>query len=96
MDTPKLPPTELTPNSVATNTSTHTPPFVNNSGALLEGSIAEIETIELGGVTQTVILRGASLANPILLFLHGGPGTSEFSLVRQRCPELEELFTVAH
>ncbi len=91
MDTPELP-----PNQVAADTSAHTPPFVNDSGALLEGSIAEIETIELGGVTQTVILRGASLANPVLLFLHGGPGTSEFSLVRQRCPELEELFTVAH
>jgi hypothetical protein len=83
MDTTKLP-----PHSVLADTSTHTPLFANDSGALLEGSIAEIETIELGGVMQTVILRGASLANPVLLFLHGGPGTSEFSLIRQHCPEL--------
>ncbi len=58
--------------------------------------MAEVLTLQLGGVKQTVILRGVSADNPVLLFLHGGPATSEFNLIRKSCPKLEEIFTVAH
>ena len=74
----------------------YTPPFVNISGEIVEESIAELHTLNLGGVLQTVIIRGLSIHNPVLLFLHGGPGTSEFNLLRAHCPKIEELFTVAH
>jgi hypothetical protein len=37
-------------------------------------AIAEKSLIELGGEKQYVEITGASRANPILLFLHGGPG----------------------
>jgi hypothetical protein len=40
-------------------------------------SLADIEYISLGGMKQCVILRGKSIHNPLLLFLHGGPGTPE-------------------
>ncbi len=73
-----------------------TPPFLDSTGEPIEGSVAEIVSLELGGVRQSVILRGVSLDNPVLLFLHGGPGTSEFSLLRNACPKLEEVFTIAH
>lgn len=73
-----------------------TPPFLDHSGALIKGSIAEITKVQLGGLEQTVIIRGSSDKRPVLLFVHGGPGTAEFQLLRQRCPELEELFIVAH
>ena len=74
----------------------YTPPFTDAAGDVIEGSIAEIKTLTLGDVTQAVIIRGISVENPVLLFLHGGPGTSEFKLLRDHCPQLEELFTIAH
>lgn len=74
----------------------YTPQFTHNTGEVIEGSIAEIKTLTLGEVTQTVIIRGVSLENPVLLFLHGGPGSSEFNLLRYKCPKVEEIFTVAH
>lgn len=64
-------------------------------GNPLAGSIASLEKINLGDTEQWILIRGENTANPVLLFLHGGPGTSELGLVRKyNMPALEKYFTV--
>lgn len=73
-----------------------TAPIVGADGRRVAGSVAVLEKVTLGGVEQAVLLRGRSEKNPVLLFLHGGPGTSELGLVRTyNCAALEPHFTVA-
>ena len=73
-----------------------TAPITDAQGKPLPGSIAGLERVKLGGVEQSLLIRGRSVANPVLLFLHGGPGTSELGMLRvHNIPTLEEHFTVA-
>jgi pimeloyl-ACP methyl ester carboxylesterase len=58
------------------------------------GSIAVLEMVKLGGVAQSLLIRGQSAANPVLLFLHGGPGMPEYFLTQQYPTGLERDFTV--
>ncbi|HEX7940152.1 MAG TPA: alpha/beta fold hydrolase, partial [Gemmatimonadaceae bacterium] len=73
-----------------------TPPFLGPEGEPLPGSIAEIDTLRLGGVDQWVMIRGESLSNPPLILLHGGPGLTETALFRHFNAPLEKSFTVVY
>ena len=55
--------------------------------------IYEARKIELGGVKQSVIIRGDDRSNPILMFVHGGPGFSELPTY-ERNADLERDFVV--
>lgn len=48
----------------------------------------------LGGAKQFVRVRGANRANPILLFVHGGPGATESPLAWTFQRPWEDFFTV--
>ena len=42
------------------------------------------------------MMRGANRNNPIIIFVHGGPGCSEIPYVRKYQDILEEHFTIVH
>ncbi|MFJ5718272.1 alpha/beta fold hydrolase [Neobacillus sp. NPDC093127] len=59
-------------------------------------SISTLEQIEINGTDLEVMIRGHNRSNPIILFVHGGPGCSEIPYVRKYQDLLEENFTIVH
>jgi pimeloyl-ACP methyl ester carboxylesterase len=57
-----------------------------------------LEEITLGDLKQWIFIRGTDQNNPVLLFLHGGPGTPllGMSSSRKNDKELIKHFTVVH
>lgn len=71
-------------------------PFLDEDGKTEPGSIAVIETVNINGLDQRMIIRGRDTSKPVLLYLHGGPGSPEFPFVRQFDSGLEDLFVVCY
>jgi pimeloyl-ACP methyl ester carboxylesterase len=59
-------------------------------------SICEKRFVQIGGIRQGMFIRGADTANPLLLFVHGGPSFSEYFLVEKYPTGIEEHFTVCY
>lgn len=74
----------------------NTPKIIDSKGHVVPGSIASLEKKEVGGVAQWLLIRGKSINNPILLFLHGGPGSAEWPLARYYNVILEEHFIIVY
>jgi pimeloyl-ACP methyl ester carboxylesterase len=76
---------------------THSGPAPLSGAAPETGqTINVLEPIELGGERQWISIRGHDVHNPILLYLHPGPGTADLALLRHQCPELERHFVVVN
>lgn len=58
--------------------------------------ISEIKYLDVNGSKQYVLIRGKDIKNPVLLFLHGGPGASATALLRKYNSDLEDHFTVVY
>ena len=69
-------------------------PFVDENGTPLQGSISEKILVEINGVEQGMFIKGEDISNPVLLFLHGGPGMPEYFLTRNYPTGLEKEFMV--
>jgi pimeloyl-ACP methyl ester carboxylesterase len=69
-------------------------PFVDENGKVIAGSISEKTRVNINGVQQGMIIEGKDIANPVLLFLHGGTGMPEYFFAQRYPTDLEQYFTV--
>ena len=69
-------------------------PFLGEDGAPLVNSLSEKVFVNINGIEQGMFIKSKNLNNPILLFVHGGPGMPECWLTRQYPTGLENYFTV--
>jgi pimeloyl-ACP methyl ester carboxylesterase len=61
-----------------------------------DNSINVLEQVEINGTSQEIMIRGNDKDNPVILFVHGGPGTSEIPYAGKYQDLLETKFTVVH
>lgn len=73
-----------------------TPPIRDAEGNRVPGSVATLEPVEIGGMEQWVLIRGRDASNPVLLWLHGGPGAAEMPVVPHYVRGLEDHFVTVH
>jgi pimeloyl-ACP methyl ester carboxylesterase len=60
--------------------------------------ISSLEEITLGNIKQWIFIRGTDQNNPVLIFLHGGPGVPFLGMPSSRTEDAELIkhFTVVH
>jgi len=69
-------------------------PFLDAKGHRLPGSISQKLSVPINGVQQGMVIRGKDASNPVLLWVHGGPGMPDYPLTQRYPTDLEDLFTV--
>ena len=78
--------------AVYINSSEQPKPYLDKDGQPLAGSISEKVFVEINGVKQGMFIKGKSLSNPVLLYLHGG--MPDFFLTQRYPTGLEDHLTV--
>ncbi len=58
--------------------------------------LAVLQQVPVNETRQWVLIRSENVANPVVLFVHGGPGTSQLTLMRKNTQPLEKHFTVVN
>lgn len=58
--------------------------------------VQETYKAKIGGIEQWISVRGQDRANPVILFLHGGPATPQIPSLWQFQRPLEEYFTMVN
>lgn len=71
-------------------------PYVDEEGVRLSGSISEKIFVTIGGAEQGMFIKGKNRNNPVLLYIHGGPGFPNYFLFDKYDPGLEDYFTVCY
>ena len=59
-------------------------------------AVALLESVVIGNQEQWVLIRGEDKNNPVLLWLHGGPGSAQMPIARHFNGDLEKDFVVVH
>ncbi len=73
-----------------------TAPVRDADDVIVPGHIAAMDRVRIGGIEQALLIRGARQDAPILLWLHGGPGTPAIPFAREYNAVLEREFLVVH
>ena len=69
-------------------------PFLDENGQPLAGSMSEKTWVNINGIEQGMFIKSKNINNPVLLFVHGGPGMPEYWLTQDYPTGLENDFTV--
>ncbi len=69
-------------------------PVVDQNGAPVPGSISEKVWVNINGLEQGMFIQSRDPQNPVMLFIHGGPGMPEYFLTEQYPTGLENDFTM--
>jgi pimeloyl-ACP methyl ester carboxylesterase len=70
--------------------------ITGKDGKPLPGSISRIEKTKLGGIDQYLVIRAADSTKPVMLFLHGGPGSPEIAFMQETNSGLEKDFVMVY
>jgi len=84
---------------VAVNSPGRLEPLKDSAGNRIVGSLSEKNFVEIGGIQQGYFVRAENPENPVILFLHGGPGSPSlpFQIPRELPVErLERYFTMVY
>lgn len=73
-------------------------PLTDGQGQPIATAVVEKGRVEIGGMEQGFFVRGENVNNPVLLYLHGGPGSPElpFIIPNETTERLEKYFTVCY
>lgn len=61
-----------------------------------DNSISTLEQVEINGSNHEIMIRGNDQDNPVIIFVHGGPGNPEIPYAVKYQSLLESNFTVVH
>ena len=78
----------------AASCSSSTKVIVDDNGATIPNSISLLESVKIGNINQCILARGVSPTNPIIIYLHGGPGSPVIPVVNKYNSVLEKHFIV--
>jgi pimeloyl-ACP methyl ester carboxylesterase len=68
--------------------------IANARKILTPNGVERLEKVRIGGIEQWVSIRGADRRNPVVLYIHGGPGYVSIPMSWWFSRGLEEYFTV--
>lgn len=73
-------------------------PLKDQEGNIIKGSVSEKRWIDVNGIKQGMFIRSENPDNPVILHLHGGPGTPMLQFISyfEERERLEKYFTVCY
>jgi pimeloyl-ACP methyl ester carboxylesterase len=76
------------------------PHLKDAQGKVIQGSLYEKVFVEIGGIKQGMFIRGENPDNPVVLYVHGGPGTPMLQFIsfleKANAEHLEKYFTICY